>query len=143
VVLNPTTPTTDEIERRVGDADSTRTTKRVATAKRIGELARRRASVAEQLADIEQQLGIVLAESSDVIEIDELARFTDVSAADLTHWRDSRRTTRSKHKRQGGTTAPKRRLSQGQVTPEPVSVDHPSVRPTAPDTHAPDTARPA
>ena len=119
MVLNPTMPATEEIERRVGDADSTRTARRVATATRIGELARRRASVVEQLADIDQEIGTVLAESSDVIEIDELARFTDVPAADLTQWRDNRRTARTKQKRQGSTAAPKRRPHQGQATPEP------------------------
>jgi hypothetical protein len=90
---------TEEIEQRVEEADSTRTARRAATAKRVFELANQRASVADQLNDLERELGDVLAASSDVIEIDELARFTDVSAADLTHWLTNRKTTRTRRKR--------------------------------------------
>ncbi|MEV6242697.1 hypothetical protein [Lentzea sp. NPDC051838] len=91
--------TTEEIQRRVKEADADRGAKRSATAARVGDLAKRRAAVAEQLADIDRELGDVIAESSDVIEIDELARFTDVPAADLNQWLNSRKATRPRRKR--------------------------------------------
>ncbi|GAA1937798.1 hypothetical protein [Amycolatopsis minnesotensis] len=91
--------TTEEIERRVAEADAARSAKRSAAAQRIGELAQHRAAVAEQLGDIERELGEALAEASDVIEIDELAQFTDVPAADLTGWLNSRKSSRPKRKK--------------------------------------------
>lgn len=97
--------TTDEIRRRVEDADTARSARRSAAAQRIGELARRRAAIAEQLDDIERQLGDVLADARDVIDVDELARFTDVPPADLTRWLTSRKTTRVKRKRLATTTS--------------------------------------
>lgn len=98
--------TTDEIRRRVEAADSARSAKRAATAQQVGELAQRRAALVEQLDDIERQLGDVLASASDVIDIDELARFTDVPTADLTRWLDARttrKTNRTKRKRPGAS----------------------------------------
>jgi hypothetical protein len=97
--------TTEEIEQRVEEADTARTARRAAAAKRVFELATRRATVAAQLSDLERELGDVLAEANDVIEIDELARFTDVPATDLRRWLDERKTTRPKRKRPAGTSA--------------------------------------
>lgn len=114
--------TTEEIERRVGDADTTRTARRVAAAKRVGELARHRTGVAEQLADIEHELGNVLAESVDVIDIEELARFTDVPAADLTQWLNGRKTNRAKRKRPAADVSAAKSASPGAVTPKPPRV---------------------
>jgi hypothetical protein len=91
--------TPDDIERRVEENDGPRTARRSSAAQQIGELAQRRAVIAEQLADIERELGDVLVASSDDIDINELARFTDVPAADLTRWLDGRRTTRTKRKK--------------------------------------------
>ena len=78
--------TSDEIQRRVQQADTARSAERSAAAQQVGELAYRRAAVAEQLADIERQLGIALAAAQDIMAIAELAQFTDVPAADLTRW---------------------------------------------------------
>lgn len=109
--------TTEEIERRVEEADAARSARRSATAKQVGELAQRRAAIAEQLRNIEQELGDVLAESSDVIEIDELARFTEVPAADLTRWLNDRKTTRTKRKKPaGGASGTKSATSRGPST---------------------------
>lgn len=91
--------TAEEIRRRVEDTDTARSAKRSAAAEQIGELAARRATIAEQLDDIERQLGDVLAAARDVMDIDELARFTDVPAADLTRWLAARKPTRAKRKR--------------------------------------------
>jgi hypothetical protein len=91
--------TAEEIERRVEQADTARSAKRSAAAQQVGALAQRRAAIAEQLADIEGQLGDVLAAASEVMDIDELARFTDVPAADLTRWLTARKPSRGKRKR--------------------------------------------
>ncbi|MBV9845798.1 MAG: hypothetical protein JOZ47_12075 [Kutzneria sp.] len=100
--------TTEEIQRRVEQADTARSAQRSAAAAQVGELAARRAAIAEQLADIERELGDVLAAAQDVIDIDELARFTDVPAPDLTRWLTARTTTRTKRKRPtGGGSATK------------------------------------
>lgn len=53
--------TTEEIQRRVEQTDTARSAKRSAAAQQVGELAARRAAIAEQLADIERALGDVLA----------------------------------------------------------------------------------
>jgi hypothetical protein len=116
--------TTEEIQRRVEEADSATSARRAAAAKQVGELAQRRAAVAEQLTDVETELGDVLAAANDVIDIDELARFTDVSAADLTRWRDGRTSTRTKRKRStAGVAATKSSTSQ-----RPSVVETPSAR---------------
>ncbi|WP_439381563.1 hypothetical protein [Amycolatopsis lexingtonensis] len=78
--------TTDEIERRVEKADADKSARRTAAAREVGELAHRRAALAEELAEVERKLGTVLAAAADVVGIDELAEFTDVPAADLTRW---------------------------------------------------------
>jgi hypothetical protein len=109
--------TTEEIERRVEEADAARSARRAAAAKQIGDLAQRRAAIAEQLSDIERELGEVLAESNDVIEINELAKFTDVPAADLTQWLNNRKTTRPKRKKSAdGPPVAKSNASRGPST---------------------------
>ncbi len=91
--------TEEEITRSIAEDDAARTTRRAAAATRVGELARQRAALVQQLNDIERELGDVLAEASDVIEIDELARYTKVKAADLARWLNERKPTRIKRKR--------------------------------------------
>ncbi len=88
----------DEIRRRVEEADIARSATRSAAAQRIGELAGRHATIADQLADVERQLGDALAEAQAVIDIPELARFTEVSPVDLTRWLTNRKPTRAKRK---------------------------------------------
>ncbi|MFD2418991.1 hypothetical protein ACFSXZ_21915, partial [Amycolatopsis pigmentata] len=48
--------TPEEIERRVHESDAARNAKRSATAKRVGELAQRRATIADQLV-LQRHLG--------------------------------------------------------------------------------------
>ena len=91
--------TTEEIQRRVEQADTARSAKRAAAAQQVGELAARRTAIAEQLNEIEGQLGDVLAAASDVMDIDELARFTDLPAPDLTRWLMARKPARTKRKK--------------------------------------------
>lgn len=114
--------TPEEIERRIEENDLPRSFRRAAAAKRVSELANQRASVAQQLSDLERELGDVLSESSDVLEIDELARFTDIPAADLTRWLNDRKMTRSKRKRptartSSGTNATSQRPSTAHTPP--------------------------
>jgi hypothetical protein len=97
--------TTDEIQRRVEQADTARSAKRSAAARQVGELAQRRTAIAEQLDEIERQLGDVLADAHEVMDVDELARFTDVPAADLTRWLTARKPTRTKRKKPAGGTS--------------------------------------
>ena len=97
--------TAEEIDRRVEAADTARRAKRSAAAKEVGELAQRRTVLAEQLAEVERQLGEVLADASDVLEIDELARFTNIPAADLTAWLTARKPPRSIKKRRAVSTS--------------------------------------
>ena len=125
--------TPDEIERRIAEIDADRTARRSAAAKQIGELAQRRAALAEQLDDLERELGDVLAAASDVLDITELARFTDVPAADLTRWLEARKTTRTKRKKttaaapatsdtsRGPSTARTPRAGQAATRPEPAA----------------------
>ncbi|WP_370944749.1 hypothetical protein AB5J62_37325 [Amycolatopsis sp. cg5] len=97
--------TAEEIDRRVEAADTARRAKRSAAAKEVGELAQRRTVLAEQFAEVERQLGEVLADASDVLEIDELARFTNIPAADLTAWLTSRKPPRTAKKKRPAATA--------------------------------------
>lgn len=98
--------TAEEIDRRVEAADTARRAKRSAAAKEVGELAQRRTVLAEQLAEVERQLGEVIADASDVLEIDELARFTDIPAADLTAWLTARKLPRTTKKKRSAASAP-------------------------------------
>ena len=91
--------TNDEIRRRIEEADIARSATRSAMAQRIGELAGRHATIADELADVERQLGDALADAQAVIDIPELARFTEVSAGDLTRWLTNRKPTRTKRKK--------------------------------------------
>ncbi|MFT7837735.1 hypothetical protein Q5530_16495 [Saccharothrix sp. BKS2] len=91
--------TPEEIRRRVETADTARSTRRAAAAQRVGELARRRAAVVDQLEQVERELGDVLADAQDVIDLDELAEFTDLKVADLTGWLAGRKPTRGRRRK--------------------------------------------
>ena len=97
--------TAEEIDRRVEAADTARRAKRSAAAKEVGELAQRRTVLAEQLAEVERQLGEVIAGASDVLEIDELERFTNIQAADLTAWLTARKPPRTTKKKRPAASA--------------------------------------
>ncbi|MFG1645551.1 hypothetical protein ACGFMK_35165 [Amycolatopsis sp. NPDC049252] len=121
--------TTDEIERRVEKADAEKSARRTAAAREVGELAHRRAALAEELADVERKLGTVLATAADVIGVDELAEFTDVPSADLTTW-----LTAGKPRRRGrppGSRRPKPDLKLGTT---PAAPPEPRPGPHAPNT---------
>jgi hypothetical protein len=119
--------TDEEIERRVEETDTPRTEKRSTAAKQVAELAERRSAIAEQLDDIERELGDILVAAQEVMDIKELARFTDVPATDLTRWLTSRKTTRTKSKK---TTASA--LNSARQEPAMARTEAPTP-PTAPD----------
>lgn len=94
--------TPEEIDRRVEEHDAPRSARRSAAARRIAELAGRHAALAEQLGDIERALGDELAAAQGLMDVDELASFTELPAADLTTWltaHTARKPGRAKRKR--------------------------------------------
>ena len=96
--------TTDDIARRVEEADSARSARRTKGAQLVGGLARERSAMLTRLGDIDQQLGDAIVEYSDVISVDELAIFTDTSAAELAQILNARKPHRGRRKRR--TTPP-------------------------------------
>lgn len=92
-------PTSDEIDRRVKQIDLPRSEKRSVLARQVGELAQHRNAIAEQLCDIERRLSDLLMVAREVMDIPELAQFTDVPVADLTRWLDIRTDTKTGRKR--------------------------------------------
>jgi hypothetical protein len=131
--------TAEEIDRRVEVADRARGLKRSAAAKQVGELAQRRTMLAVQLDDVERQLGEVLADASDVLDIDELARFTNIPASDLTAWLTARKPARGTKKKPAASAASN--TTRGSSAARTPANGHPSVPPTptaAPRTDAED-----
>ncbi len=137
--------TTEEIQRRVEQADSARSVRRSAAAQQVGELAQRRAALVEQLDNIERELGDVLVAAQEVIDVIELSQFTDVPADDLTRLLERRKATATKRKKSSAGvpshTSRKpsgaRALSAGQASTPP---ETPTPRNGTADTPAPVTA---
>jgi hypothetical protein len=122
--------TTEEIQRRVEEADSARSVRRSAAAQQVGELAQRRAALVEQLDDIERELGDVLVAAQEVIDVTELAQFTDVPADDLTRLLERRKATSAKRKKSSaGTQNHTSRTPSGTRT---LSAGQPSTLPAPP-----------
>jgi len=112
--------TIDDIARRVEDADAARSARRTKAAQLVGELAHERVAVVQRLADIDQQIGDAIVENGDVITVDELAKFTGVSAADLAQILDSRKNSRGRRRKSGVGSPPGRRGRNRTLdTPEP------------------------
>jgi hypothetical protein len=96
--------TPEEIRQRVEEADTARSARRAAAAQQVGELAQRRAEIVAQLAEVERELGEVVAGAQDVIDVDELAAFTDLKPSDLTEWLAGRKPSRGKRRKATTTT---------------------------------------
>jgi hypothetical protein len=96
--------TPEEIRQRVEEADTARSARRAAAAQQVGELARRRAEIVAQLAEVERELGEVVADAQDVIDVDELAGFTDLKTSDLTGWLAGHKPSRGKRRKATTTT---------------------------------------
>jgi hypothetical protein len=106
--------TPEEIRQRVEEADTARSARRAAAAQQVGELAQRRAAIVAQLVEVERELGEVVADAQDVIDVDELAAFTDLKPSDLTGWLAGRKTVRGKRRKDAtvsGTGSDTRRAS--------------------------------
>ncbi|MFS8104664.1 hypothetical protein LFM09_46935 [Lentzea alba] len=91
--------TPEEIRQRVEEADTARSARRAAAAQQVGELAQRRAAIVAQLAEVERELGEVVADAQDVIDVDELAAFTDLKPSDLTGWLAGHKPSRGKRRK--------------------------------------------
>jgi hypothetical protein len=126
--------TTDEIERRVEKADADKSARRTAAAREVGELAHRRATLADELAEVERKLGTVLAAAADVVGVDELAEFTDVPAVDLNRWLTTGK-PRARRGRPPGSRRPKPDSQPG-ASPAPAPPE-PRPGPSAPGTQPP------
>jgi hypothetical protein len=126
--------TTDEIERRVEKADADKSARRTAAAREVGELAHRRATLADELAEVERKLGTVLAAAADVVGVDELAEFTDVPAVDLNRWLTAGK-PRARRGRPPGSRRPKPDSQPG-ASPAPAPPE-PRPGPSAPGTQPP------
>lgn len=138
--------TPDEIDRRVTEHDASRSARRSATAKRIAELAGRRADLAEQLGDIERALGDELAAAQEVMDVDELASFTELPAADLTRWltaHTARKPGRPKRKRTDAAAGGERGTGSRRPAPRTPTAGQASAvpEPAAPLTTADEPAR--
>ncbi|MET9225585.1 hypothetical protein [Lentzea sp. NPDC003310] len=108
--------TTDDIARRVQEADSARSARRTKAALLVGELTHERTVVLHRLGEIDQQIGDVIVEHNDVIAVEELAAFVDTSATDLEQIVSARRPNRGRRKRR--TAAPS---SSDSTVPDPIS----------------------
>lgn len=91
-------PTAQEIRRRVEEDDTVRRERRAAAAQEVGDLARQRAVHAGKVEEFDRQLAEVIAGSRDVMDIDELARFTGIRPAVLTGWLNAAKPARTKKK---------------------------------------------
>ncbi|WP_309114713.1 hypothetical protein [Saccharothrix sp.] len=111
--------TPEEIRRRVETADTARSTRRADTAQKIAELAQQRAQIVQQLGEVDRALAAVLAEAQDVMDIDELAEFTDLKPADLNQWLGRRRSGRGKRTKTASERGDARRPSSGARSPIP------------------------
>ncbi|MET9629054.1 hypothetical protein ABZX92_16485 [Lentzea sp. NPDC006480] len=112
--------TINDIARRVEEADSARSARRTKAAQLVGELAHERVEVVQRLADIDQQIGDAIVGNGDVIAVDELARFTGVSAADLAQILNSRKHSRGRRKKITAGSPPGRMgLDRKPEVPEP------------------------
>ncbi|WNV90211.1 hypothetical protein [Umezawaea sp. Da 62-37] len=96
--------TPEEIRQRVQETDTARSARRATAAQQVGELAGRRAEIVAQLAEVERELGDVVADAQDVIDVDELAVFTDLAPSDLTGWLAGRKPVRGKRKKPTATS---------------------------------------
>ncbi|MCP2243312.1 hypothetical protein [Lentzea aerocolonigenes] len=90
--------TAQEIRRRVEEDDTARRERRTTAAQQVGDLARQRAIHASKVEEFDRQLAEVIASSHDVMEIDELSRFTGIRPAVLTGWLSAAKPVRTKKK---------------------------------------------
>jgi len=124
----------DEITRRLQETDSARSARRAHAATTVGELARRHAELAGQLAELERELGDALTSAGDVIDVDELSQVTDIPVTDLARWRDHAAKPRRGGKRKPPTR--KQKPTNGKEFRHDGTVAAPIVPSGAPDSAA-------
>lgn len=115
--------TPEEIRRRIEEADTARSARRAAAAQHVGELAQRRAAIVNQLAEVERALGDILVEAQDVIDVDELAGFTDLKASELAEWLAGRKTSRGGKRRRTTTASPAQVVVRRTTEPTPPGLE--------------------
>lgn len=104
--------TAQEIRRRVEEADTARRERRAAAAQQVGELARQRAIHASKVEEFDRRLAEVIAGSRDVMEIDELSRFTSIQPDVLTGWLNASKPARTKKKKPSTTAGTRNHASR-------------------------------
>jgi len=124
--------TLDEISQRIREDDDVRSARRIAAARQVADLARRREEIAEQLRTIDEQLGTVLTEAQDVMSVIELSRFTDIPRADLEQWLHAQAEARTKRKRStsrrtAGSVDARRRINSAAAQPSEKVGAQPSI----------------
>ncbi|MFD4252494.1 hypothetical protein ACFWQL_22390 [Amycolatopsis thermoflava] len=125
----------DEITRRLQETDSARSARRTHAATTIGELARRHAELAGQLAELERELGDTLTAAGDVIDVTELSQVTDIPVTDLARWRDHAAKPHRGGKRKRPAT--KQKPANGKEPQQPsTTMAARTVKPAAPDSTA-------
>ncbi|GHH32164.1 hypothetical protein [Lentzea cavernae] len=130
--------TKDEIRRRVELADAERSTRRLATAELVGELAQRRINLAAELQEVDAKLGDLITETEDVMSLPELASFTDLPVDELAEWAAARKPRRGRKKRPN-MRQPRSGNSSDQRKPDPQEV--PSVVGIGPQALRPDSVQ--
>ncbi len=110
--------TSEEIQNRVDEFDSARSARRKAAAYQVSELAGRHDELVTQVDEVKRKLAEVLVEYSDVITVEELARFTEVPESHLEQWRDGVKAGRPKKRR--ATRTPAARESTHHAAANPV-----------------------
>lgn len=120
----------DEITRRLEDKDTVRSARRAEAATMVGDLARRHAELTGQLAELERELGEILAAAGDVIDVPELAQVTDIPAADLTRWQEGAKPARSGKRKRAAT---KKHATNDKNHPTATTATRQARQPTAPE----------
>ena len=115
--------TSEEIQNRVDEFDSARSARRKAAAHQVSELARRHDELVTQVDEVKRKLAEVLAEYSDVITVEELARFTEVPESHLEQWRDGVKPGRAKKRRATRTPAARESTQHAAASPVVSSID--------------------
>lgn len=115
--------TTNDIARRVEEADSARSARRTKAALLVGELTHERTAVLQRLSEIDQQIGDAIMDNNDVIAIDELAAFTDTPSADLEQIVSARKPNRGRRKRR--TAVPSATPAKAADSVAPQEIDTP------------------
>lgn len=108
-------PTDDEIERRVTTDDTPITARRITIAQKVSALGAEIMAVSEQLKDLTGQVRKVIGDNQEIVTVEKLAFYTDISKADLQEWLAGYKPSGSKRKRQPSSESRRERNSSRNV----------------------------